>query len=225
TLWFAPYVGIAIALARHYGQERSQSGVLLGRLTLITALLVGFPHLQTLFTDHPAPVVRGGLINVSITHAQRYDVRTQMGQVTFGQVQRVFEKEDDWPVVAASPLDSYDLAGLAPVHVVTVHALHSPQLIEGREGARRREAMDRLFRPDSGETWRRHILDRYDVDYVFILGNTEEDWSTWESMLEQRDTFTPVIASRQVKLLKVDEALSAPGRADDDVIFGRGDAG
>lgn len=166
---FAPYLAAAWAIgAARSGRGKATRPVLLTRAlgwaTIVVALIIAVPYLQSTYVQGAGTQRRGAMWSVKETHER--DMRSIYGFSTMFEMRRIVG--DTYPRVAADADTSYHLMGLVPVTVVASLPSHTPVLLPPAQVKARNDDMVLFFTPGTTREQRADILERWDIDYVFV---------------------------------------------------------
>ncbi|PKQ29560.1 MAG: hypothetical protein CVT60_04770 [Actinobacteria bacterium HGW-Actinobacteria-10] len=204
---FVPFLAIAWALTLNSGGRRYRGipaawkhvAVASGVFMLLAYSVLMWPQTYVTFVSVPDKMRNGEAYTVNESRLR--DIRASWGMPTLSAVGTVVS--DDYPVVAASPMTGYYLAGLANIAVVAAPQSHSPLAVETVDGPERRDDMARLLDVGATEPERRSILARRDADFVALWLGPAEEIAAWESMRAQTDLFRIAVRTKHFVLLRV----------------------
>jgi hypothetical protein len=198
-LGFTFFVAIAWALARPLGRGGGSQSAFLAAVSLVAALVISIPYLQTTWTEQVGAVRKG--MNVSVWRNRVADVRALWG---YGALASIREHlGGSHPMVAAELETGYYFAGLADIRLVAAPRAHSPLAIEVVNGQKRREDILRFLYATASVSERRAIIETWGIEYVLLAKGTARERDAAASMAAQPELFERVDDTPSLLLLRV----------------------
>ena len=199
-LRFSPYLALAWALGDL--PRRLRPGArLLGLVLLLVAIVTAIPYVRFTYVQGEGEERRGNLYSVQT--AWDLDMRRQWGFTGIAMLREAVG--DEYPIVAADPLVSYHLAGLADVAVVASLDTHLPVFMDRDEVHERYDDMERFFTLDMDQAERLEVLERWDAEYVFVWRARKDSVELME-IFNAEPAFEPVVDTSSIALFRVDRS-------------------